>query len=604
MVRLISRWGPAATIRRLWPFIRPERRLLLAALAATAALTAIEVATPVVIGLLVDGLLLQLNRGRVTLLSTWEERALLAALLGGALLRGALLSRERALEGALAQKVTARIRKRVWTHVQRLPVSYANRRGPGRLLLRFIGDSRAVQRMVGRGLVRLTQDLMVAAGIIVVLAILNWRMSLAVLLLVPVQILIFGRLNPRLRKESRARRRRRSRLSAYLASRAAGFEVAKPALGGGAEMDRFNSANRGIAGRGARVAAISGRIQGLSAAAVALSSVLVLLIAVGEASAGRLTAGTMVTFYALIGLLAPVFTQLAIANRTFQEGEISVDRLMQTLAEPPETPAEGAPSLHVRDGALSVRGVSFAHPGEPPVLDGVSLEARRGEIVAIVGPEGAGKSTLLELLLRFESPDAGRIMVDGQDIAALDPDSLRACAGYVPQDAPLFDGTAAENVTIGARGEVSDEDLERAARTAGADEIVARLPDGWATPLAQGRRGLSYGERRRFALARALLGDPPILVLDDIGALLDGPDGGALAARLRDLAKTRTVVVAGGREPDALAVDRTYVLERGRMAVASAAGSEGDASMRSPSGQGDEPARRLQGPWVMRRNSG
>ena len=562
---LVARSPTALTLVRLWPFLAPEKRRLVMAFLVTAGLTAVEVATPVIVGLLVDGFLTRLGGDGADVLSSWRQRALLGAILVAAPLRGVLMARQRTLEGELGQRVTARIRKRMWVQVQRLPAAYGHRRGPGRLLLRFIGDARAIQRMVGPGLVRLSQDLLVALGVMIALAVLNWRMSLAVLPLVPIQVLIFWRFNPRLREQSRARRRSRSRLSAYLASRAAGLSVAKPALRNQAEMERFDTANRGIARRGSRVAATNGTILGLSTGAVALSAVAVLIVAAGEADAGRLTAGTLVTYYALLGLLAPIFERVALANRSYQEGQISVERITQTLAAAPEVPAAGAPRLEVRAGTLAVEAVSFGHGNEPPVLDGVSVEARRGEIVALVGPNGAGKTTLLELMQRFREPTAGRILVDGQDIAGVDPTSLRALIGFVPQRPPLFDGTAAENVTIGASGEVDAGALERAARLAGADEVVARLPRGWETKLAEGRRGLSDGERRRLALARALLADPPILLLDEPASALDAESAQSFAELLRRLAADKTVVVAGGRLPPGLVPDRTYHLERGRV---------------------------------------
>lgn len=565
MLRFLARWPTIVTLQRLWPFVRPERRRLAAAFAVAMALTAIEVATPVLLGLAVDGLLAGMGRGGPTILGTMSDRLLIAALVAAAPLRGVLLAKQRAQEGELGQKVTARIRKRMWVHVQKLPVAYANRRGPGRLLLRFIGDARAIQRMVGAGLVRLSQDLLVAVGILIALAALNWRMSLAVLPLVPLHVLIFARLNPRLRKESRARRRRRSRLSAYIASRAASLAVAKSALGRPAEMARFDAANRGIAVRGSRVAAANGAILGWSAAAVAVSGVLVLIVAAGEAEAGRLSAGVLVTYYALLGLLAPIFQRVAIANRYVQEGRISLDRIAETLAMGPEVPPSGAPALVVSEGRVSLESVSFRHGVNRPLLDEASLTARRGEIVAIAGANGAGKSTLLELLLRFRDPTGGRICIDGQDIALVHPESLRAQIGYVPQRAPLFDGTAAENVAIAVASNPSPGDLERAARQSGADAVVARLENGWETVLAEGRRALSNGERRRLALARALLGDPPILLLDEPTADLDGEGERQLGAQLRALATGKTIIIAGDRIPDSFAVDRVYRLEDGRV---------------------------------------
>lgn len=567
MPRFAANWSTIVTLQRLWPFVKPERRRLAAAFLVALALTVVEIASPVLLGFIVDDLLAGMASEEPIIFSTWPERLMLGALVAAAALRGLLIAKQRAQEGELGQKVTARIRKRLWVHVQKLPVAYADRRGPGRLLLRFIGDARAIQRMVGSGLVRLSQDLLVAVGILVALAALNWRMSLAVLPLLPIQMLIFARLNPRLRKESRARRRRSSRLSAYVASRAASLAVAKGALRKTAEMDQFDAANRGIASRGSRVAAAHGAIVGLSAASVAFSAVLVLIVAASEAEAGRLSAGIFVTYYALLGLLSPIFQRVALANRYFQEGRISLDGITQTLAMAPEVSPAGAADLVIGAGSIALESVSFRYGDARPLLDGVSLWVRRGEILAITGANGAGKSTLLDLLLRFRDPTAGRICIDGQDIAHVHPDSLRAQIGYVPQRAPLFDGTAAENVMIAAGGDVPAEDLERAARQSGADMVIARLENGWDTKLAEGRRGLSNGERRRLALARALLSDPPILLLDEPTSDLDTAAEHALGARLRTLAETKTIIIASDHLPDSIEVDRTYHLVDGRLVL-------------------------------------
>jgi len=433
--------------------------------------------------------------------------------------------------------------------------------------------------MVGSGLLRLSQDLLVAAGVLIALAALNWRMALPVVALLPIHVVIFTRLNPRLRRHSRARRRRNSRLSAYVASRAASLSVAKGALGKPAEIARFDAANRGISSRGSRVAATNGAILGWSAATVALAAVLVLLVAAGEAGAGRLSVGIFVTYYTLLGLLAPVFQRVALANRSLQEGRISLDRITATLAEAPEGPPAGAPDLTIHEGTISVEDVTYRHDDGAPLLTGISFTARRGEIVVITGGNGAGKSTLLELMLRLREPTAGRILIDRQDIAAVQPDSLRAQIGYVPQRVPLLDGTAAENVTIAALEEVSPEELDRAARQSGADTVVNRLEEGWETRLAEGRRDLSHGERQRMALARALLADPPILLLDEPAAHLDVEAEKELAARLRELAKTKAVIIAGDRLPASLVAHRVVHLDAGRLIDTIAVGEPAGARL-------------------------
>ncbi|MBA2450363.1 MAG: ABC transporter ATP-binding protein, partial [Chloroflexi bacterium] len=293
---------------------------------------------------------------------------------------------------------------------------------------------------------------------------------------------------------------------------------------------------------------------------------LVLALAAEEVGAGRATGGTLVAFFTLTGLLSPIFQRVADANRYLQEAEISVDRLAAFLELQPESPAdETRPALRVRGGVVSVEGVSFSYADGTAALDNVSLQARRGELIALVGPNGAGKSTLLDLLLRFQQPTSGRITIDGQDIAEVSLTSLRSQIGLVSQDAPIFEATVRENVAYGVRGDVAEDRLERVARLTGVDRLVAELPEGWETKLGDRRRVLSRGERQRVAVARGLVSDPPIVVLDEATASLDAATEQALARVLRELARHKTVIVAAHRLPLVLAADRVYVLEDGRV---------------------------------------
>ena len=243
--------------------------------------------------------------------------------------------------------------------------------------------------------------------------------------------------------------------------------------------------------------------------------------------------------------------------------------MAQTLAEEPESPQEEElPEVEVSEGLVSVEGVSFSYPDGTLALDDVSLRARRGELVALVGANGAGKSTLLELLPRFRRPTDGRIMIDGQDIAGVSLGSLRSKIGFVTQDTPLFDGTITENVTYGVRGdasEASEEQIQRAARLAGVEELVASLPEGWETKVREGRRMLSSGQRQRVVLARALAADPPIIVLDEVGSGLDIEAQRKLSEELRVLAQHKTVIVATHSMPAMLMADRVYRMEGGRI---------------------------------------
>lgn len=533
--------------------------MLLLAGAATLGLTVVELSVPIMIGMLLDSLLVELRGQPGAESGTLNHRVIIGLLAGAALLRGYFLYQQRSLAGQAGQRVTARMRSAVWSHLQRLPLEYTNRRGPGRLLVRFISDGKSVQRLVSRRLVQVVQDVLVVAGVLVALLFLNVRMGLAAILVLPLVALVFWRLNPKLQQASRATRRRRSRLSAYLGQRITGLSAIKAHGQHGREARRVEKLNRNIASRGARQEKAGGKLLGASAGVVALVTALALGLAVEEAAAGRLTAGSLVTFYALIGLLAPIFQRITITDRTFQEAEISIQRMADILAQEPESPEdENLPDLELDGGEVSFEGVSFEYPDGRRALDGVSFTARKGELVAIEGPSGAGKSTLLELVPLFRKPAEGSIKIDGQDVTKVSLESLRARIGVVTPHTTLFDATVFENVSYGARDEDEEERIRSVARLAGVDEIVASLPDGWDTKLREGKRGLSQGQRLRVLLARALAADPSILLLDDVDSVLD-------EETLRILSRQMTVIVTTN-DASTIPADRVYELEDGQLA--------------------------------------
>lgn len=562
----LARLQSVGLLTALWPYIRPERRRLALAGVITLCVTLVEVASPLLIGRFVDAALYGPGLAATGLVADSEPSWLLGLLAAAALARGILLATQGTLAGAIGEQVAARLRQALWAHLQRLPLEYTERRGSGRLLLRFTSDARAIQRFVAEGLVRVSQDLSIALAIFVALMLLNWRMALPIVALLPIYGVLFWRLNPGLRRASEATRRRRSRLSAYLNERIVGMKVVKAFARQRAEATRVEALNRDVAARGARQAATGARLRGAAAAAFGLAAVGVLVMTPSEIQAGRMTAGSLVAFLALAGLLGPVSRRLASANRYMQEAAISVTRFQETLAERPEDAGDRRrPPLEIKTGRVSIERVGFRFPDGTRALRRVSLRARRGELVAVCGPNGAGKSTLFDLVLRFHEPRRGRIRIDGQDIAAVSLASLRSNIGLVAQDAPLFSGTVAENVAYGVRRDGSQRQLLVAVRAAGLDKLIDSLPDGWDTEIGPGARELSAGQYQRVALARTLAVDPAILLLDEASAALDAESERELADTLRRLARDKTVIVAAHRPATLRIADRIYVLDRGRV---------------------------------------
>ncbi len=546
-----------AMIGFLWPYLRRQQRRLFVAIGLALMLSLVELSAPLLIGHLID---------RLVQNAFWPQYPwFIGGLCLIALSRGFLLARRQALEGRIGERVAEELRNRLWGHIQQLPLQYTARRGAGRLLVRFISDTRAVQRLVTYGLLRLSQELLLCGVIGLALLLLNWRMTLLVLFVLPGYGFIFRQINPQLRHNSRATRRRRSRLATYLTERINGIVAVKAHVRERHEARQLKKLNRALAMRGARTAQTAGNLAGLASATVAVCGALALALAPIELQAGRLSTGSLVAFYILLGMLLPIFQRLVVANRYFQEAGISIDRLRETLARPVEPANHQAQELRIHAGRIDVQHVDFSYQRQRPLLRGISLHIQRGELVALVGPNGAGKSSLLDLLLRFQQPDQGRICIDGQDISTVQLASLRRQIGLVSQQTPLFSGTIAENIRYGIQHGIPEEQLLRAARISGVEQMVADLPAGWHTPVGNGGYDLSGGQRQRIALARALAADPPILLLDEATAALDVASEQLFAQRLHELARDRSILVISHRLPLLQLADRIYVLDGGRL---------------------------------------
>src|SRR5215217_1670133 len=328
MKQRILRFQLVETLSRIWPYLKPEWRRLLLVAAMTLGLTVVEVSVPILVGIFVDSLLSELSgRQPTTMAPVLNNRTILVLLAVGALLWGYLLYQQRSLSGRIGQRVAARMRDAVWVHLQEVPLDYTRWRGPGRLLVRFISDTKAVQRLVSQGMVQLIQDVLFVIGAIAVLTYLNLLVGLATTLLLPLIALVFWRINPRVQQASRDTRQRRTRLSAHLNERLTGLAVVKIHGHQREEAKRIRKLNRKVASRGARLATAGGQLQGASAATVALITTLTLGLAAEEVAAGSLTAqqGELVALVGPNGAGKSTLLELLPRFRQPTNGRIVID---------------------------------------------------------------------------------------------------------------------------------------------------------------------------------------------------------------------------------------------------------------------------------------
>jgi ATP-binding cassette, subfamily B, bacterial len=472
------------------------------------------------------------------------------------------------LTAATAERVGADLRQAVFGRMLRLGLPFHDRHRSGDLVTRLTGDVSRVEDSMVAWFTVLVPEVLTLAGMVVVVLALDLTLGLAALAVAPPLALVVALRRRRIRAVQRASRD----ADAMLASEATevlrnvrvvqAFTREREAAGG------FSGRSRGAVRAALAAMDLEARWSPIADLLLAAGGGLVLWLGVTAVTSGRMTLGTLLVVLAYLSSLYGPIRALARLARTLARGAASRERILEVLdsAEVVPEAVDPLPAGPPRHG-LALRGVWFAYTEGSPVLRHLDLEVAAGERVCVVGPTGAGKSTLLALLQRFYDPDAGAIELDGVDLRRLGLGSLRNQLALVPQDPWMLDGTIADNIGFG-RPDASQADLEAAAALTGLDEILRRLPDGWHTRIGEGGVRLSGGQRRRVALARAILRDAPVLLLDEPTSGLDAASEqavlDALDLVLDSAAGGRTVLSVSHRLGLAARADRVVVLDGGR----------------------------------------
>ena len=466
------------------------------------------------------------------------------------------------------RRVQERMRRKVFAHASRLPLHRIHdlRAGGAGTLLR--DDAGGVGELVMTMLFNPWRAVVQFVGGLVVLAWIDWRMLGCALLLVPAIVVSTTLWNRRLRPLHRDLRGWRGDVDARTAEVFGGMRVVRAFGRQRREAARYARDNH-FTVRLEMLAWWWGRIvEVLWDLLLPGASAALLLYGGMEVIAGRLTPGDLVMFLVFIAmLLEPVATIVGTLTQ-LQSNLAGFDKVLDLLAEPLDM-ATGVPGVRLDAarvaGRIEFDAVAFRYPGAPAdVLHDISLDVRPGETVALVGRSGAGKTTLCNLVARFHDPTEGAVRLDGRDLREIDVDSYRALLAVVEQDVFLFDGTVAENIGYSRRG-VSRERIEAAAKAAHADGFIRAMPEGYDTRIGERGVRLSGGQRQRLAIARAILADARILVLDEATSNLDSESERAIQASLADLLRGRTSFVIAHRLSTVRHADRILVMEGGRI---------------------------------------
>lgn len=547
-----------AVLLRLLRFLRPYRGRVAITAASAAGLMACSITLPYLTRLVIDDVLQARDREPLV--------PLLVAVLAVVAVRFVLGLVRRWTSGQVSLGVEYDMRARMFARLQRLSLSYFDRMPVGQLMSRATSDLQTVRFFLGYGLIFLFMHAFTLVLVTGLLLAINWRLALLALLMGPALVAVAWRYSRRSNPVLIDVQQRVGEVTEMAEESAVGIRVIKAF---GRESDRtgrFGATARRAFDRSMDAARLRARYQPLMGFLPTVGLAVVLAYGGVLAIDGALTLGEFVQFYLYLTMLMAPFRSLGMLVGNAQRAVAGGTRIFEVLdAVPDVAEAPDARPLPPGAGAVRLEGVSLAYaPGGPRVLDDVDLDVPAGRTVALIGPTGSGKTTLTQLIPRFYDPTEGRVLLDGADVRGLRLDELRRAVGVVPQDPFLFSTTVRENIAYG-RPEASDEEVRRAARMAQAEEFIDALPEGFDTVVGERGFTLSGGQRQRLAIARAIITDPRVLILDEATASVDASTEREIQAALRTVMRGRTTFVIAHRLSTLALADELVVLDGGRV---------------------------------------
>ncbi|MCC6355889.1 MAG: ABC transporter ATP-binding protein [Verrucomicrobiae bacterium] len=463
----------------------------------------------------------------------------------------------------VAISVAASLRSRYVDHLLNLPIQTHRRLSAGDLVDRILVGTGEVQWSIRNTVGPAIGLAILAAGAIAMTFVMSWKLACLTFAAFPFGWLLYTNLQARIRHTEKARLDAGSRLTAYIHEILTAIEVIKAFDARPHETRRFNARQDDLIARQrdalSAVALLDPAMVG--SAAIAIASVL--LYGSHLIAAGEMRPETLIAFLIYLLILVPQVRLVALHAARWQQFLRALDRLDDIQALEPERDAPGAVALsHPVRGAIQFRDVTYSYPGRDAALRGLVLNVGPQEHVGIVGESGAGKSTLFNLLLRFDDPQEGSILIDGTDTTRATRQSVRAAIAFVPQDIVLFDDSVLQNVRYG-RPDAGDDDVRRACRAAGAHDFILGLPQQYETPLGSRGLNLSGGQRQRIAIARALLRDAPILLMDEATSALDSQSEERLRSAMETAMRGRTTLIIAHRLATVVRLPRIILMHQG-----------------------------------------
>lgn len=543
--------------RKALRFIKPYKRLLAIAVVSVLATSGLGLVAPKLWKYAIDE---GISKGNATALT---HVALLYLVVFA--VRWVFQAWQTVVVQRLGQTVLHDIRHTVFSHIQNLSLSFFDKREIGRIIARLTSDVDAVNELLTSGTLSIVTDVAMVVGIVIILVRENLQLALITISLVPLMALVTSLFRAKMRLAYRDVRRKVATVTATVAENVSGVRVVKSFSREQENLRRFEQVNREN-----RMAVLyAARIQALFVPLIAVMTscgvCAVYWYGGLRVLAGALTIGILVEFTGYLDRFYAPIRDMSTLYQTMQGAMAGAERIFDILETKQDiTDKEDAIEMPPIKGDVEFRNVTFAY-GDTPVLRNVSFSVKAGETVALVGPTGAGKTTIVNLLSRQYDINEGAILIDGHDIRDVTMRSLRRQMGVVLQDPFLFPGSIKENIRYG-RLDATDQEVESAAATVGADEFIREMPEGFDTDVREGGSKLSSGQKQIISFARALLADPRILVLDEATSSVDTKTEMLIQEALRKLLKGRTSFVIAHRLSTIVEADKIMVIEDGQIA--------------------------------------
>ena len=544
------------TFRRLLGFLRPYRRPLIYSLV----LAWLAMVITVVIPLLVGGAVNAIKDERRD-----DILPLVLALLGVGVLRLALTIGRRLIAGRVSLAVEYDLRQVFYNHLQRLELGFFDSQQTGQLMSRATVDLQSIRFFLGYGLIWVSQSALTIVLSAIAMFIIDPLLAALVLAPVPILVVTAARYSRRNRPAEQEVQQRIGEVTAGAEESISGIRIVKAFARERHMLDRFrHSVNRVF-----EQSMVSTRLQAFYTPFMGflpnIGLALVLLVGGNQAIDGQTSVGHLTAFYVYAVMLSGPVRWLGMSLSMAQRAVASGNRMFEILdREPSMKSPDGAPPLPAGRGQVSLQRVTLRYDGNEPSLGGVDLEVEPGRTVALVGPTASGKTSLVGLLARLYDPSEGRVVIDGADIGSVDLASLRHEIAFVADDSFLFSDTVEGNIAY-ARPDATPEQIEAAARRAQAHDFISRLPDGYRTIVGERGLTLSGGQRQRIAIARAILAEPRILILDDATSSVDARTEAQIKQGLREAMEGRTTFIVAHRLSTISLADEIVVLDRGRI---------------------------------------